>query len=124
MPSKQARRRRHSAELKAKVLVACGEPGASVAAIALAHDLNANLVHKWRRGRGAAPMRPIMAGATVPEFVALSLPATPSAAAQPTPALCAPDIRVAIERGSSRVNISWPVTAAAECAAWLRELLR
>lgn len=46
MPSKPARRR-HSAEFKANVLAACDEPGASVAA-AVAHDLNANLVHKGR----------------------------------------------------------------------------
>jgi transposase len=30
-------------------LAACEEPGASVAAVAQAHGLNANLVHKWRR---------------------------------------------------------------------------
>ena len=49
MQIKSAPRRRHAAELKARVLAACDEPGASVAAIARAHDLNANLVHKWRK---------------------------------------------------------------------------
>lgn len=46
-------RRRHSAAFKAEVLAACAEPGASVAAVALAFKLNDNLVHQWRRGRGA-----------------------------------------------------------------------
>jgi transposase len=46
-------RRRHSAAFKAQVLAACAEPGASVAAVALAFKLNDNLVHQWRRGRGA-----------------------------------------------------------------------
>lgn len=50
MHTNRASRRRHSAEVKAKVLAACDEPGASVAAVAHAHGLNANLVHKWRRG--------------------------------------------------------------------------
>jgi transposase len=50
MQIKSAPRRRHDDELKARVLAACDEPGASVAAIARAYDLNANLVHKWRRG--------------------------------------------------------------------------
>ena len=45
-------RRRHSAELKAKVLAACAEPGASISGVALAHSLNANLVRKWLVGRG------------------------------------------------------------------------
>ena len=50
-----APRRRHSEELnaQARLLAACAEPGASVAAVAQAHGLNANLVHKWRRARGA-----------------------------------------------------------------------
>jgi transposase len=43
-------RRRHSAQLKEQVLTECAKPGASVAAVAMAHGLNANVVHKWRRG--------------------------------------------------------------------------
>ena len=39
-------RRHHDAEFKAQVLAACNEAGASVAAIAQAFALNANLVHK------------------------------------------------------------------------------
>ena len=42
-------RRRHSAEFKQQVLVECDRSVASVAAVALAHGLNDNLVHKWRR---------------------------------------------------------------------------
>jgi transposase len=41
-------RRLHSEELKARVLVECMQPGASVAEVALSHRLNADLVHKWR----------------------------------------------------------------------------
>ncbi|MDR6539483.1 transposase [Variovorax soli] len=48
-------RRRHSAAFKAQVLEACAEPGASVATVALSFGLNDNLVHQWRRGRGASP---------------------------------------------------------------------
>ena len=45
---KRAPRRRHSAELRSRVLAECARPGASVAAVAMAHVLNANLVRKWR----------------------------------------------------------------------------
>jgi len=76
MHSKFTSRRRHSAELKAKVLAACAEPGASVAAVAHAHDLNANLVHKWRRRRDARPV-PSTPEATGSQVVAVSLPAAP-----------------------------------------------
>lgn len=39
-------RRSYSAAFKAQVLAECQHPGASVAAIAHAHGINANLVHK------------------------------------------------------------------------------
>ncbi|MDM0025914.1 transposase [Variovorax saccharolyticus] len=53
MDVNRKQRRRHSAAFKAQVLAACSAPGASVAAVALSFGLNDNLVHQWRRGRGA-----------------------------------------------------------------------
>ena len=49
MQIERAPQRRLDAELKSQVFAACDEPGASVAAVARAHGLDANLVHKWRR---------------------------------------------------------------------------
>ena len=48
-----ATRRRHSAAFKRKILELTEQPGASVAAIALEHGVNANLVFKWRRAKRA-----------------------------------------------------------------------
>ena len=48
----KSKRRVHGAEFKAQVLAECEEPGASVAAVALAHGLNVNLLRKWLVGRG------------------------------------------------------------------------
>ena len=127
MHSKRAPRRRHGDEIKARVLAACDEPGASVAAVALANDLNANLVHKWRRGRGARPVALSCAVGKAPSapFIALSLPGpTPPAAAPLSPPPVAADIRVHLKRGATAVVVSWPSSAAAHCASWLRELLR
>ena len=44
--------RTHSAEFKAQVLAECQQPGASVAAIALARGVNVNLLRKWLVGHG------------------------------------------------------------------------
>jgi len=117
-------RRRHSAQLKALVLEQCAAAGASVAKVAMSHGLNANIVHGWRklaRERGVAAARPAASPAAVsmPQFVPLSLTPTPSASA-PTPA----DIQIELRRGATAVKITWPVAAAADCAAWMRELLR
>ena len=111
--SKLPARRRHSDELRAKVLSECAQVGASVAGIALAHGLNANLVHKWRRqARGA-----LQASAQT-EFIAPALPAAQQAAP------VQPDIHMELRRGAATMCIRWPVAAAPECAAWLREWLR
>lgn len=121
-------RRRHGAQFKQEVLAACGQPGASVAGVALAFGLNANLVRQWRRGRGCKPaggdlVVPAATVATVtaqaaPPFVALALPA-----AQPQ-ATAGADIRIEARRGALEVNVTWPSSAAAECVGWRRELLR
>jgi transposase len=44
-------KRRHSAAFKRKILELIEQPGASVAAVALEHGINANLVFKWRRAK-------------------------------------------------------------------------
>ena len=42
-------RRKHSHAFKAMVVKACSEPGNSTAGVAQKYQLNANLIHKWRR---------------------------------------------------------------------------
>jgi len=111
--SKRVSRRRHAEDLKQRVLAACAEPGASVAQVALAHGLYANLVHKWRRlSTGVAGTA---GGSRQDEFVAIAL-----APSQPP----AGDIRLDLRRGAIAVNVTWPLSASSECAAWLREILR
>jgi len=113
-------RRKHSAELKARVLSECAQPGASVAAIAQVNGLNANLVHRWLRLARPA----ITAGGPVGAgndgagaFIALTLPR------QSAP-VTLPDIRIELRRGATVVNIQWPAQGGGDCAAWLREWLR
>ena len=103
--------RRDGAELKQQILAECARPGASVASVALAHGINANVVHKWRR-LAYAPSTDVQ----VPTFLPVALPA-PSCA--PTP-----DIRIELRRGATSISLTWPVCAAEHCAAWMRDLLK
>ena len=126
----RAPRRRHADELKARVLAACAEPGASVAAVAQAHGLNANLVHKWRRGCGAPTniaARPVRTAVTAgAEFIPVVLPTTTVAApANDGQAIATPsaDIRIEWRRGAAAIAVSWPVSAAPECARWLLQCM-
>ena len=102
------KRRRHSAEFRHRVVLECARPGASVAAVALAHGLNANLVQKWRRqARGDGDDRPLPEARFVPVAVA---------AAEPAEAMPPAAIHVEVHRGAVRARIRWPVVAAADCA--------
>jgi transposase len=109
-------RRRHSAEFKRQVLTECAQPGNSVAGVALAHRINANLVQKWRRqARGG--------GGGVQRVDATFVPVAVSSVAAPTSAVAPAPIQIEVRRGAVSARIQWPVSAAADCAAWLREWL-
>lgn len=115
---KASTRRRYSAAMKAQVMAECSESGASVAKVAMAHGINANVVHRWRQlareGKAVTPAR-------TSEFIALPLAVAPAPAA---PVATPADIRVELHRGAVSMNVSWPLSAAADFAAWTRELLR
>ena len=53
----KATKRRHSAAFKRKLVKLTQQAGASVAAIALEHGINANLLFKWRRAQAGRPAR-------------------------------------------------------------------
>ncbi|WP_422191267.1 transposase [Aquabacterium sp.] len=109
-------RRRHAPDLKRQVVLACQQPGASVAGVALAHGLNANLVRRWLQCEHKAPGALSVVGAPSGAFVEVPMPR----ASAPTPE----PIRLELRRGASTVSLQWPATAAADCGAWLREWLR
>jgi transposase len=88
----RAPRRRHSAALKRELVERSLQPGASVAALAQEHGINANLLFNWRRlhleqQKAAAqlPAEPatVLLPVTVEEPVAA--PAAPHACATATP---------------------------------------
>ena len=117
-------RRRHSADLKTLVLQQCAAPGASVAKVAMSYGVNANVVHGWRklaRERESISLPPpgsalpAQTAASVPQFVPVSMAQTTS---PPAPV----DIQIELRRGAATMKITWPIEAAAECAAWMREL--
>lgn len=128
LPDQQAgtrrRRRLHSDEFKANAVAACMPAGMSMAAVAMAHGVNANLLRRWVR---EAEMKPgadvnekpahrVAAPALQTLFVPVKLP-------EPAAAQLA-DIRIELQRGATAITVTWPAGAASECAAWMRELLR
>ena len=119
--AQRPKRRYYSPELKSQVVAECHITGASVAGVALAHAINANIVHRWLREQTAQRVP-----AHRNEFVALALqPAAAQRTAPTSNAASAPrDVSVEARRSASMVTVNWPLEDAASCAAWLREWLR
>ena len=130
IPDQQAgtrrRRRIHSDEFKANAVASCMQPGMSMAAVAMAQGVNANLLRRWVRDAEMKSGTTVVSATTAEApkaqeaktiFVPVSLPA-------PVPPAQAADIRIELRRGPIAVTVTWPASAATECAAWMRELLR
>ena len=91
----------------------------------LANSLNANLLRRWvaaeEQAQGASPIGTLSAPATELEvekrsFIPLQVERYVGRNGQ--------QISIELRRGATLVKVGWPVAATAECAAWLRELLR
>ncbi len=121
-------RRRHSAEFKAQVIEACLQPGVSIAAVALANQLNANFVRSWVKAyrdqqRGGVAVRNVRTdgGNVAGKCVAPTLvPVT----VQNVDVQSGGDIQIEIRRQQTVFKIAWPASQAMACAQLLRELLQ
>ena len=94
---KLVRRRRYGDDLEVQVLTECDAPGASVAKVAMAHGINANVVHRWRQlareGGQATVTKPR-------EFVPVAI-----AAPTPLPVQSRRDIEVELRRGAVTMKV-------------------
>jgi transposase len=88
------------------------------------------MVRKWVIDAEARPVRAPAAdlGAPAPDGYKATPSPPPSflplALRAPAAPMLADEIRIELQRGATAIKVAWPSTAAADCAAWLRELLR
>jgi transposase-like protein len=106
-------------------VAACHKRGVSIAAVALDHRLNANLLRRW-----------VVAAERAQAATAIAAPSAMHAGSLPAAAAFVPievqtsaagtseAIVIELRRGPTVVKVSWPLAAAAACGAWLGELLR
>jgi transposase-like protein len=93
----------------------------SVAAVALARGLNANMLRNWvkkaeRSGRPIAirTTAPSVAIDSAPVFMPVPVPAAPAEST----------IRIEVRRYGRSISVEWPASAARECAQLLRALVK
>ena len=132
-----AQRRTHrtyTPQFKAELVAMCQKPGASIAAVALQHGMNANLLHRWRK-EWAQGLHRLEGGVTTavatpqtPAFIPIELSTAASTTTSEQSCIASStrpvDIRIECQRPGVSVTVHWPLSGAAECAQMLRELLR
>ena len=118
--------RTYTRQFKAELVAACQQPGASIAAIARGHGMNANVLHRWlkeheRNGYhqlvAASSSGSAVLASTAPAFIALKLPT-----AMQEPPAC--DIKVELRKGAVSMIVNWPISAAGDLAQWTRAILK
>ena len=118
-------RRRYTEEFKKQATEACLIPGVSIASVALANGLNANLLRRWVTERQEA----VAGSVTLPdqhplEITEPSIPGlVPITVAMPETAPVS-EIKIEIHRSQMLISIIWPGSQSTSCADWLRDLLR
>ena len=118
---KHRRRRTHPEEFKAQLIEAGTQPGISIAAVALANGLNANLLRRWikehrdalQEQKGGEVESMVTPAPTLVPVTLSSVEDGPSG-----------DIKIEIHRQQAVFEITWPVSQATICAQWFREILR
>ena len=87
----------YSIDFKRKLAIAACEPDISVSKLALAHQVNANMVFKWRRQYRAGLL------GTAPAFLPVALVAAPKQVAAEAPS---PRVATATAEGSIEIRIA------------------
>jgi len=119
-------RRTYSVDTKAQLVAACLIPGASIAAIASANDMNANVLHRWLKEQRQSSLN--ADARTDACSLKAEQPQLPSFIPLPlTQKLAEPKqgvIQVEVRNGAVMMTASWPVWAASEFAQWASAILK
>jgi len=120
--------RTYTHQFKAELVAAAKQPGASIAALALQHGMNANVLHRWLKEHERSACHQLvgpnssgapLATSPVPAFIPIKLPKA-TAAYEPTVS----EIKVELRKGAVSMIITWPTSAAADLVHWTRAILK
>ena len=132
-PTLKKPRRTFTAEFKHQLIQQCQQPDTSVTKVAMQHQINANLLHKWiRQSRSMVPSLTI---SSIPQtdFLPVILHPTPVKQEAPPPPVperkATAHIRIPLhdEQCSVKdqmIEIEWPVESATELLLLLQGLIK
>ena len=130
-PTLKKPRRTFTAEFKHQLIQQCQQPDTSVAKVAMQHQVNANLLHKWIRQ--SRSMVPSLTPPSIPQTDFLPVILHPTPVRQEVPPPPVPEkkvvahIRIPLheEPGSVRgqmIEIDWPVESVTELLVLIQGL--
>lgn len=102
--------RTYTTQFKAELVAACQQPGASIAALAGQHAMNANVLHRWLKEHersgchqlvGHRPAGALERATPVAAFLPVQLPPA-------TPLPKALEIKIELRRGALSMVATWP----------------
>ncbi|RYL21214.1 IS66-like element accessory protein TnpA [Acinetobacter piscicola] len=122
-PTLKKPRRTFTDEFKHQLIQQCQQPDTSVAKVAMQHQINANLLHKWIRQFRSMPPALTTPSSIQVDFLPIVLSSTPVKQEAPPPPMpenkAVAHIRIPLreEQGSARdqmIEIDWPVESVTE----------
>lgn len=115
-------RRTYTPEFKAQLVAACQQPGASIAALAGQHGMNANVLHRWlqEHKRDASHRLVAQQLSNTPALSAF----LPVALSGPLPVGKEQTISIEVHKGELTMLVTWPVCAVADFASWSTAVLQ
>ena len=132
-PTQKKPRRTFTAEFKHQLIQQCQQPDTSVANVAMQHQINANLRHKWIRQSESMP--PPLKNLPIPQtdflpVIVHSMPVKQETSPSPVPEKKAPaHIRIPLHEGpgserDQMIEIEWPVESTTELLFLLQGLIK
>lgn len=108
LPVAKQPRKRYTTEFKRQILEACNQPNTSVAQVAREYELNANLIHNWRRA-----LKKSSDVVLTPAFIPLPVEATPNTTAS---------LFIELPSSQGNIGVHWPMEALADLTSFLKAM--
>lgn len=120
-------RRTFTTEFKQHLVELCQQSDTSVAKVAMQHQINANLLHKWMSQSKPKSLALEQVSHQQTDFLPIVMnPASRTEEPESSPAINHPvaHIKIPLPRSDQMIEVDWPVQSAMELLALIQDLIK